>query len=146
MSYSGAQRKEAQSIVSRAITEALSEGNYDVMAELYADDFVQQAGPRGDITSRDDLQAWFEDVHAAFPDFEAVEEFSIADDDLVASRLTYTGTHEGEFLGIPGTGKHVEITGNTFNRIQDGRIVETWAETDFMTLLQQVGVLEDGPN
>jgi steroid delta-isomerase-like uncharacterized protein len=146
MSYTEAQQQEAQGIVSRSITEALSGGNWHVMPELYADDFVQQSGPRGDIRSRDDLKGWFEDVHETLPDFEAVEEFSIAQADLVASRLTYTGTHEGEFLGIPATGEHVEITGNTFNRIENGKIVETWAETDFMSLLQQVGVLEDEAN
>jgi predicted ester cyclase len=87
-----------------------------------------------------------EQVHAAFPDFEATEEFSLCEGDLVASHMTYAGTHEGEFMGIPATGTRVEVTGTTINRVVDGRIAESWVETDFLGLLRQVGVVETPGN
>jgi steroid delta-isomerase-like uncharacterized protein len=96
----------------------------------------------GDITGPAAFREWMEQVHAGFPDFEATEEFSLCEGDLVASRLTYTGTHEGEFVGVPATGRHVEVTGITINRVKNGKIVESWPETDMFGVLQQVGAID----
>ena len=87
-----------------------------------------------------------ETVHAGFPDFAATEEFSLCEGDLVASRLTYTGTHDGEFMGVPATGESVEVTGTAINRLEDGRIVENWPEMDFPGLLEQMGAVDAPAN
>ena len=134
--------KENKDVVSRAITEIVSEGNFDLLRELYAEDFVHYRGANEDLTGPAAFRAWMEQIHTGFPDFEATEEFSLCEDDLVASRVTYTGTHDREFMGIPATGKHVTVTGTTINRVEDGKIVESWPETDFLGVLQQVGAID----
>jgi steroid delta-isomerase-like uncharacterized protein len=79
---------------------------------------------------------------AGFPDYETVIEDMIAEGDKVAARIMMTGTHTGEFMGIPATGKRVEFTGIYIARIANGKIVEHWGEEDGVSLLQQLGVLK----
>ena len=130
-------------LVRRSITEILDSSgkDYDLIDDRYAADFVQHGGPMGGLEGPDALREWFQAIHEGFPDLTCTEEFAFCDGDFVASQYTYTGTHDGEFQGIPATGKKVTITGNTINRIEDGRIVETWPETDFLGLMQQVGAV-----
>jgi len=138
--------KQNKDVVSRAISEVVSEGNFDLLGELYAEDFVHYRGTSEDLTGPAAFREWMEQIHTGFPDFEATEEFSFCEDGLVASRVTYTGTHDGEFMGIPATGKHVTVTGTTINRVEDGKIVESWPETDFLGVLQQVGAIDKPGN
>jgi predicted ester cyclase len=65
----------------------------------------------------------------------------IAEGDKVASRVTLSATHQGEFQGIPPTGKQVTQTGIDLLRIAGGKVVERWGEFDNLGLLQQLGVL-----
>ena len=79
---------------------------------------------------------------AGFPDYQTVIEDMLAEGDKVAARITMTGTHTGEFMGIPATGKRVEFTGIYIARITNGKILEHWGEEDSVGLLQQLGVLK----
>ena len=65
----------------------------------------------------------------------------IAEGDKVASRITAHGTHKGEFMGIPPTGKHTMQTGIDIVRIAGGKVVERWGEFDQLGLMQQLGVI-----
>jgi steroid delta-isomerase-like uncharacterized protein len=64
----------------------------------------------------------------------------IADETGAAYRHRLTGTHDGEFLGLPATGKQVDITGMTWYRIDDGRVVEQWYELNHAELQRQLGI------
>jgi steroid delta-isomerase-like uncharacterized protein len=79
---------------------------------------------------------------SAFPDARLSVDDSIAEGDRVVSRWTLTGTHRGEFQGVPATGRTVTITGIEFNRVVDGRIAEHWSQFDLMGLMQQIGAFE----
>jgi steroid delta-isomerase-like uncharacterized protein len=79
--------------------------------------------------------------HTAFPDWREVVEDVIAEGDRVVIRVTGSGTHSGDFQGMPPTGKWVTATGVGIGRIADGRIVESWAEYDALGLLQQLGAI-----
>jgi len=85
-------------------------------------------------------------VHAisliGMPDWHTRIDDLIAEDDKVVARITMTGTHTGDFWGIPATGTKVEFTGIYIVRIVDGKIVEHWGEEDGVSLLQQLGVLK----
>lgn len=142
MTSSGEQNLE---LVRRSVTEILdtSGKNYDLIDDLYSEDFVSHLSLTDGIEGREGLREYFKGVHAGFPDLSCTEEFSFCDGDYVVGRYTYTGTHDGEFQGIPATGKKVTVTGNTINRIQDGHIVEAWPETDFLGLFEQVGALSN---
>ena len=76
-----------------------------------------------------------------FPDFHTHLEDLIGESDKVAARITMTGTHRGEFLGIPATGRRVEFTGMYIVQIRAGKISEHWGEEDGVSLLRQLGLL-----
>ena len=77
----------------------------------------------------------------AFPDSQISIESCITERDTVATRWTLAGTHQGEFQGIPPTGRPVKFPGLEFNRVVDGRIVEHWSMFDNVALLQQIGAM-----
>ena len=70
----------------------------------------------------------------------------IASDDKVAIRSTFRGTHDGDFMGIPATGKTVEVGGIDIVRVRDGKFVEHWGLFDAMGLMQQLGVVPPPPS
>jgi predicted ester cyclase len=77
-----------------------------------------------------------------FPDYQTAIDDLIAEDDKVVARITMSGTHTGNFMGIPATGKQVVFTGIYIALIADGKIVEHWGEEDGVSLLIQLGVLK----
>jgi steroid delta-isomerase-like uncharacterized protein len=104
------------------------------------------AGPRRvDHTfgsqNAEQAKQFFGMVHQAFPDLHAEVHDVIAEGELVAARVTYTGTHQGEFLGIPATGKQTTTNGVDLFRMQDGRQAEHWGGPDMFSFLVQLGVM-----
>ena len=77
----------------------------------------------------------------ALPETHVTVEDMIAEEDKVVVRLSMSVTQHGAFLGLPPTGKHVTFTGIDIIRIAGGKLVERWAETDMLGLLQQLGVV-----
>ena len=73
------------------------------------------------------------------PDFHTEIQDLFAEGDKVVARVLMTGTHTGNFYGIPATGKRVEFTGMFIARIENGKIVEHWGEEDSLSLLKQLG-------
>lgn len=137
------QIKQNKQLASRAITEIIGEGNFDALDDVFTQDYVQHGGVAGDMNGSAELQEWFEGVHAGFSDFEAKEEFSLAEDDLVASLVTYSGTHDdGEFMGMPANDESFEITAISIFRFEDGKVREAWVELDTAGLLQQLGAMD----
>ena len=76
-----------------------------------------------------------------FPDYQTVIEDLVAEEDKVAARIKMTGTHTGDFMGIPATGTRVEFSGMYIVRIKEGRITEHWGEEDGVSLLTQLGAM-----
>jgi steroid delta-isomerase-like uncharacterized protein len=87
---------------------------------------------------RDMWRQGFEMMKHAFPDLQAHIEDIVAAEDKVAVRLRFRGTHRGEFLGIPATGRTIEYVSHEFYRIADGLIAEEWICSDTATLLGQL--------
>lgn len=84
--------------------------------------------------------AFMESFTAAFPDAQIAVGGSISERNLVATRWTITGTHRGDFQGIPASGRQITIEGIDFSRVVDGKIAEHWAQFDMIGLMQQIGV------
>lgn len=80
-------------------------------------------------------------VMSAFPDLRMTIEDMVAEGDKVASLLTLTGTHTGEFLSIPPTGKSVSISLQGMVRIQEGKVTEHWGVADGLALLEQLNLI-----
>jgi steroid delta-isomerase-like uncharacterized protein len=83
----------------------------------------------------------FSSLRIAMPDFETKIEDLVAEGDKVALRITWSGTHKGDMMGIPATGKHVKVTEMQFYRIEDEKIAERWVEADLFGMLQQMGLV-----
>ena len=93
----------------------------------------------------DGPKAAFELFKDGFPDLHIAIEDMVAQGDRVAIRWTATGTHTGELMGIPATGKKICVTGIDINRIAGGKIVEHWGNFDQMGMMQQLGVVPPPP-
>src|SRR6266446_7430580 len=96
-------------LVRRFIDEAQNKGNFGVIDELCADDFVDHSPLPGLPPTREGIRILFGLLRAAFPDLRVVISEQIAEDERVVTRKTFVGTHGGEFLGLPPTGNHVEF-------------------------------------
>jgi predicted ester cyclase len=81
----------------------------------------------------------------AYPDLHITIEDLIAEGDKVVSRNTVTGTHQGEYMGIPPTSKSVTYNEVIITRWADGHIVETWAVVDVLAQMRQLGVIPAAP-
>ena len=138
---------ENKEIVRRYYEEALNEGRTDLLEELIAQDVVNH-DPLSDETLTPEEARGFEGFqrhvevfHEAFPDGMVTLDEMIAEGDVVAARFTVEGTHEGRFGGFEPTGERVSETSMVFYRIEDGKIVERWLESDNLSFLQQLGVI-----
>lgn len=135
------QRTTNKAIVEAFIRELFTNGDLEAVDRYLAPDFVNHDapfpgapdGPEGmrhaAIRYRTALPDWHSDVHQM-----------IAEDDLVVERFTARGTHQGELMGVPGTGKTILLRGINIFRITDGRIVERWGQLDQLGILHQLGL------
>jgi steroid delta-isomerase-like uncharacterized protein len=94
-----------------------------------------------EVKGLQDYNEFNKGLRTAFPDFHVVIDESVAEGDLAAFRFTCTGTHQGDLMGIPATGKRVEFTGSVFIRVENGKIAESWNFSDWLGMLQQIGVV-----
>jgi steroid delta-isomerase-like uncharacterized protein len=92
----------------------------------------------------EDIKRVFTTLHEAFPDLHISIEDLIAEGDRVVSRERITGTHRGNYMGMPATGKRVEYNEIVIGRFADGRIVETWGVVDVLSLMRQLGAIPAG--
>jgi steroid delta-isomerase-like uncharacterized protein len=90
---------------------------------------------------REEATSFYRSFFTAFPDLEHDIQDQIAEGDRVATRIVVRATHQGDFMGMPATGRVVEIRTINVHRIVDGRIVEQWVISDGVGPLQQLGAL-----
>ena len=109
--------------------------------QYYAPDATLHFLPPGLPPGREGARLFYQVFRSAFPDARVRIDDLLGEGDMMACRFTLTGTHRGEFRGMPPTGKSVTITGITIFRIENGRYVERWSEADFLGLLQQLGAV-----
>lgn len=88
-----------------------------------------------------ELRRVYEGYHIAFSDIRCVLDTQVAEGDLVATRLSAVATNTGVFLGRPATGKKVQLAGIQVDRVQAGRIAESWVQMDYLSMLQQLDTL-----
>jgi len=112
-----------------------------IMDELYATDIVFHGATGEDIHGLKDYKQFFSNLFDAFPDLHFTFDDMVVEGDKVACRWTFTGTHKGEFRGIPPTNKKVTIWAITISRIVGGKAVEEWERFDTLGWMQQLGLV-----
>ena len=131
----------------RSAYERINAGDIAGFGELMADNHVEhEILQPGMPPTKDGVLAFFETLRTSFPDMHMDAEDVIAGDDKTVARVTLTGTHRGEFAGIPPTDKRVEVQLIDIMRFDDaGLICEHWGVADMLSLMQQLGVVPSGP-
>ncbi len=120
----------------------ISKHDLDGFLNHVADDMIEHEelpfpdSPQGKVG----VGAMFASMFAAFPDFAMTVEDTIVDDDKVVIRVRATGTHQGEFMGIPATGNRIDVPLIDIMRIRDRKIAEHWGVMDGGVMMQQLGV------
>ncbi len=125
----------------RFYEEVINQKRLAVVDEVAGANYVSHSFPPGLPPGREGLKAFISAFHAAFPDGHLSIDHMIAAGDTVATRLTFRGTHMGDFMGIPPTGKKVTVPALDMARYADGKLVEHWGGPDQMSLMQQLGVI-----
>jgi steroid delta-isomerase-like uncharacterized protein len=123
----------------RRFYEEISAGNLEIIDELVADDVVEHEEFPGIEPNKEGVKQFFTLFRTAFPDLRMEPHEMLAEDDLVCARVTITGTHDSEFMGMAPSGKPIEVETIDMLRIREGQAVEHWGVTDTMTMMHQLG-------
>lgn len=128
----------------RRTYELLSAGDVDGFGRLLSDDFVEHEEVPGLSPTREGVLDLFRGYLVAFPDLRMEVLDLLASGDKTVARVKATGTHDGEFMGLPPSGRAVEVQLIDIMRFEDGLVVEHWGVMDMLGMLQQLGALPDG--
>jgi steroid delta-isomerase-like uncharacterized protein len=128
----------------RFADDVWSKGDLRALDELVAEDFVGGDPVTGEIKGREGMRAVVQMYRSAFPDTKMTVDLQVAEGDWVATFWTARGTHKGELMGTPASGREVTVTGVVFDRFENGVIVESRALFDGLGLLQQIGAIPAG--
>ena len=112
---------DAKDVSRRFYDEIINQKNVDAIDRFCTDDFVDHNPPPGGKGTLDATKQQFLELVAAFPDLKMTVQDQIAEGDRVVNRLLVRGTHEGEYMGMPGSGKTVEIGGIDILRMVNGK-------------------------
>jgi steroid delta-isomerase-like uncharacterized protein len=104
-------------------------------------DFVDHSAVPGSAPGPEGFAAGVRRILAAFPDARNHIDDMVAEGDRVVTRWTMTGTHSGDGLGFPATGRAIRIEGITISRFVNGRVAEHWSFRDDIGMLRQLGLM-----
>ena len=133
---------EENKAIRRQAYAAVNQKNLDALDEVIASDVINHSARPGQTPGLEGVKQLFSSLHAAFSDFHIDVEDMIAEGDKIVARVTASGTHQGEFMGIAPTGNQVTFTGIDISRIAEGKIVEHWSNSDQLGMMQHLGVME----
>src|SRR5262245_2472628 len=132
---------DANKAIIHRFFEAFNAGELDDVAALCAPNVVVHNSGAPDPLSLDGFRQLAGAFLAAFPGGEHTIEDMIGEGDKVVTRVIYRGTHTGDLMGMPPTGKQVTVPAMIVDQIANGKIVETWRLFDQMSMMQQLGVI-----
>ena len=130
-----------KALVRRFVEEAQTRHNLAAVDQYMAAGFVDHSVPPGLPPDREGVKMQFSMFFNALPDLQAIIHDQVADEEKVVTRKTLRGTHQGDLLGIPPTGRQVDIEVIDILRVQDGKITDHWNNVDRLGLMQQLGAI-----
>jgi steroid delta-isomerase-like uncharacterized protein len=120
--------------------EAFNKWNFNIVDELIHPNFVNHDPLPGQEPTREGIKKFLPVFQKAFPDLQFINDSLIAEGDIVAHRITWRGTHSGEYLGVPATGKKIHFRTHDFQRWEDGLMIERWSTADVEQMLIDLGI------
>jgi predicted ester cyclase len=129
---------DPRELVRRLHAALLDTRDADVVEDFFAPGFVSHNNPPGFPPGVEGVKRFFTMFRDAFPDVSVEIDEMVVEDDRVAVATTFSGTHEGELMGVAPTGRHVSVTGIDIVRVSGGRIVEHRGLTDIVGLMRQL--------
>ena len=132
--------EDNKALIRSALEEEWNQGNFAHVDELNTSDFVYHTDSMT-FQGREPFKQYLSMLITAFPDLHVSIEDVIGEGDRVVVRCTLHGTHQGEMMGMAPTGKQVAVTGIAIILIANGKLVEEWANTDTLGMMQQLGVI-----
>jgi predicted ester cyclase len=138
--------EDIKAIGRRIPVEVFGQGRYEVVDEIVAPDSIDHGTPPpGILPGREGLKAIARAMRAAFPDLKNTVDLQVAEGDLVAGKITYTGTMKGDLFGMKATGKRATWTESHFVRVKNGKVTEHWGDIDQLSMLRQLGLAPAPP-
>jgi predicted ester cyclase len=134
--------QELKARARRVIEELFNQGDLAVADELFTADLVHNVPGPPPAAGVEGTKRWVTNLRRAFPDHHGTIEDEIAEGDKVVQRITCSGTHEGTFLDVAPTGRHVTYEVMEIMRVgPDGKFAEHWSSVDVLAILRQVGAV-----
>jgi steroid delta-isomerase-like uncharacterized protein len=134
--------EQNKALAHQFLEEVFNQGNMSRFNELVAPDFVEhEEVPPGVPRNREGVAMLLTMLRSAFPDFKATIDDMIAEGDKVVVRMTWTGTQQGEFMGMPPSGKPMSIGVIDIFRMEKDKLVEHWGLSDTMSMMEQLGAM-----
>lgn len=126
--------------IARSFLQSVDDADFVAWRAIASPDLVASANG-GDVMSREDFEGMVRDITGGFSNGRHIIESQVAEGDRVATRLTWTAMHTGEFNGVPASNRPVRVCGDAFDRVENGRVVEHHAQFDAMGIMVQIGAL-----
>ena len=123
----------------RRIIEAVNAGDFHALDALFADDMVDHNPIPDQAAGLAGLKQWMASARGSFPDMRGTVEQVLAEDDLVAGRVTWRGTQAGPFAGVAPTGRFVAFEAYHIARFKGEKVAEWWGTADIFGALAQLG-------
>ena len=134
--------EQNKALMQRFYDEAVNAANLELIDELMSENFVEHEAFPGLSEGREGVKQFFSMMRGAFDGFRMDVEDMIAEGDKVVAHITIRGTHNGEYMGIAGTGATIDVPAIDIIRYAEGQAVEHWGVTDGMAMMEQLGALE----
>jgi steroid delta-isomerase-like uncharacterized protein len=128
-------------LLRRFYDEVVNQGNLDLIDELLTEDFVEHEEFPGLEQNREGVKQFFAMLRTAFPDLSMTVEHVVAEGDLAVANVRVRGTHQGEFMGVPATGKQIDVREIDLIRFRDEVATEHWGAFDAMGMMVQLGAM-----
>ena len=130
----------------RLLEEGFGQGKTELLDEVLHSEFVcyDPNSEAGEVRGADTMKGEIEYFRQAVPDLTYTVEDQLAEGDKVVTRWKASGTHQGEFFGVPGSGNRIEMTGIQIDRFDEsGKMVEEWPEYDLLGAMRQMGAISE---
>lgn len=135
---------EEMKALARRAYAIMGGGDLDELDELMVPGFIDHDPEPDQAPGAEGVKETFRRIRSGFPDLKLTPEAIYTDGDTVIARVRVTGTHNGEFSGIPPTGKSIDTAVIDIVRVEDGKAVERWGVFDVVKLMQQLGQFPTG--